>query len=137
MRRRSTVTIAGSFTHKHFTYKGVVHNVDTTLPPIKKNRLLPQLRVEMDEYLRDLNELNTRELPFVLGFINQVLNSSASIEDYLRVLPESLHQPLRDLKSTCPCRTMHLTEDKVTLLKEKNQEPINLMCSRLAANLLI
>lgn len=128
--------IAGN-THKHFVYKGVLYNGESSPPPLKRNRLIPQLRVPMDEYLADLNQLNNTELPFVLGFINQVLNSSGDLADYMRVLPESVHQPLQQLLATCPCRATHLSEDMVESLKLKNDEPIKLMKARLMTNLLI
>lgn len=130
-------TILGGYSHKHFVYKGVIYNSEASLAPHKKTRLLAQLRAPMDEYLVDLDQLNNRELPYVLGFINQVLNASSDLSDYLRVLPESVHYPLNKLLATCPCRTTQLAEDRVEALKLKNQEPINLMKQRLVTNLLI
>jgi len=130
-------TILGGYSHKHFVYKGTTYNSDVTNPPVKRNRLLPALRVPMDEYLADQSQLNLHELPYVLGFINQVLNASCDLTDYLRVLPESVHQPLQKLMATCPCRTATLAQDRVEQLKVKNQEPINLMKQRLVTNLLI
>src|SRR4030095_5111123 len=129
-------TLLGGYSHKSFSYKGVVYNSDSTHPPLKKNRLLPQLRASMDEYLTDLEELNSHELPYVLGFINQVLNASNDFKDYLRLLPESVHHPLQQLMATCPCRTVHLTDEKVEQLKEKNKESIDLMKQRLVLNLI-
>jgi len=132
--RNTMISGAG---HKHFVYKGVVYNAEPTQPPLKRTRLVAALRAPMDDYLAELNQLNNGELPFVLGFINQVLNSSNSLADYLRVLPEAVHQPLRELMATCPCRSTHLTEDRIEVLRYKNQEPIDLMKKRLVTNLLI
>src|SRR4030095_9987488 len=130
-------TLLGGYSHKSFIHKGVLYNSDSTPPPLKKNRLLPQLRVLMDEYLKDLEFLNSHELPYVLGFINQVLNASNDLKDYLRLLPESVHYPIEQLMATCPCKTVQLTEERVVQLKEKNKKPINLMKQRLVNNLLI
>lgn len=130
-------TIMGGFTHKHFIYRGVVYNSEATPPTIKKNRLVPALRADMEEYLLDQIKLNQEELPFVVGFINQMLNSSSDLTDYLRVLPESVHHPIRTLMGTCPCRTTSLPEDRVESLKERNKASIDMMKMRLAANLLI
>lgn len=129
--------VMGGFSHKHFVYKGVIYNADVTPPPLKKNRLLPALRAPMEEYLADQRQLNSHELPYVIGFLNQVLNASNDLCDYLRVFPESVHQPLKKLMDTCPCRSTHLNEDRVELLKTKNQEPIDLIKQRLVTNLLI
>lgn len=130
-------TVMGGYSHRHFSYKGVVYNCDASPPPLRKNRLIPALRAPMDEYLADLEELNHRELPYVLGFINQVLNASCDLSDYMRVLPEAVHHPLTKLVATCPCRTASLPDEKVSLLTAKNQEPINMIKRRLVTNLLI
>lgn len=130
-------TVIGGYSHNHFIYKGVVYNADQTTPPVRKNRLVAQLRDPMDEYLKDMHDLNTKELPFVLGFINQVLNSSNNLTDYLRVLPESIHAPILELQTSCPCRATSLLEDKVTSLKSTNHIPISLIRQRLVTNLIM
>ena len=130
-------TIMGGYSHKHFTYKGEVYNSDVTPAPVRKNRLQAGLRAEMDDYLADVAELNGKELPYVLGFLNQVLNSSSDLTDYMRILPESVHHPLQKLMDTCPCRTASLGEERVSSLMARNQEPINMIKRRLVLNLLI
>lgn len=130
-------TLMGGYGHRHFIYRGEVYNIEETPPPVRKNRLQPALRVPMEEYLADVTELNQHELPYVLNFITQVLNSSCDLNDYMRVLPESVHYPLNQLASTCPCRSTTLAEDKVAHLMAKNQEPINMIKRRLVTNLLI
>lgn len=129
--------IMGGYSHKHFAYKGAVYCSDVAPPPIKKNRLQAALRAEMEDYLMDLSELNSHELPYVLGFLNQVLNASSDLTDYMRVFPESVHYPLNQLLATCPCRTTSLGEERVTALISKNEEPIGMIKRRLVTNLLI
>lgn len=126
-----------SSTHKSFIYKGELYNNDTIKPPVRLNRLVVQLRPMMDDYLKDIKELNDRELPYVLGFINQVLNSSNSLQDYLKLLPPSMHQPLKKMIETCPCRACSLSEDKIKAITDKNIEPISLIKQRMVKNLLI
>lgn len=130
-------SILGGFSHKSFFYKGTVYNSEITQPPTSRNKLIPQLRAEMEAYLQDLQDLNQHEVPFVLGYINQVLNSSNDFKDYLRLFPESIHYPLERLMATCPCQNKHLTDEKVLQIKERNQQPISLMKQRLVNNLLI
>lgn len=122
--------------HGSFIYKGEFYTNDPNKPPMKMNRLVAQLRPQMDEYLKDLKQLNDYELPYVLGFINQVLNSSNSLQDYIRILPESMHQPLKQLIDTCPCRQHVLTEAKIKELHDKNQESINMIKQRMVRNLI-
>ena len=130
-------TLLNGYDHRHFVYKGVVYNSDTSPTPTRKNRLNPQLKDQMEEYLADLTELNTDELPYVLGFLNQVLNASTDLTDYKRVLPESVHHPLDQLLATCPCRTTSLSSERVQALMSKNIETINMIKRRLVTNLLI
>ena len=130
-------TLLNGYDHRHFVYKGVVYNSDTSPTPTRKNRLNPQLKDQMEEYLADLTELNTEELPYVLGFLNQVLNASTDLTDYKRVLPESVHHPLDQLLATCPCRTTSLSSERVQALMSKNIETINMIKRRLVTNLLI
>jgi hypothetical protein len=130
-------TVMGGYSHKHFVYKGVVYNAESTPAPIKKNRLLPTLRADMEEYLADLHRLNAQELPYVLEFINRTLKSSNDFPDYLLCLPESMHHPLERLQATCPCRSTSLSDEKVEQLKLKNEDSIALIRQRLVRNLLL
>ncbi len=130
-------TVMGGYSHKHFVYKGVVYTAEATPAPIKKNRLQPGLRADMEDYLKDLHALNNSELPYVIGYLNQILNASNDLTDYLRALPESVHYPLKELMATCPCRSTSLSDEKIEALKTKNKDAIDKMKQRLARNLLI
>ena len=130
-------TLLGGYSHKSFNYKGVLYSSDNGAPPRKSNRLMLQLKPAIDEYLFDLKQLNERELPFVIGFINQVLNASNDLQDYLHIFPESIHQPLEKLIATCPCQAKQLSDEKIVELREKNQASINMMKARMVTNLLI
>lgn len=130
-------SLVGSYSHKSFSYKGVFYTCDNSPPPIRKNRLVTQLRPDMESYLADLKELNEQELPHVLGYINQVLNSSDSFADYLLLFPSTIHPPLRDMAATCPCKIHKLLPDKVDQLMERNADSIRLLKRRLVTNFLI
>jgi hypothetical protein len=120
-----------------FVYKGVTYSsIDATLHA-SRQRLSPLLHDHMDEYLTEAKNLNEVELPYVLGFINSVLNSSCDLQDYLRVLPDAVHRPLLKLVQTCPCRVKSLSNDAVIDLQIRNQKSISLMKQRLVTNLLI
>lgn len=132
--QRNTL-ISGSG-HQSFTYKGNLYTCDVAPPPRKLNRLNPQLVPGMDAYLIDLKQLNDKEVPYVVGFINQVLNASNDLHDYLRVLPQSLHPPIQKLIESCPCRTKRLTDAQVQEMQAKNQHYIDLVKQRMVINLL-
>ncbi len=120
-----------------FSYKGETYSVVGSELPRKMNRLASQLVPLMDDYLKDLRQLNNYELPYVLGFIGQVLNASVYPQDYLHVLPSSVHRPVEKLLATCPCRTVKLSAEGILELQTKNKLPIDLMKQRMVTNLLI
>lgn len=130
-------TIAGRYTHKSFVYKNTMYSCDTGLPPRRSNRLQPSVQPEMDAYLKDLKQLNEQEIPYVVGYINQVLNSSNHLYDYYKLLPDSLHEPLRAIIETSPCKGNALSEEQAQQLQTSNQDSLNLMKQRLVINLII
>lgn len=123
--------------HKSFTYKGQQYSCDTLPAPRGWNRLLPQLRPEMDEYLEDVKRLNQNEVPFVLGYINQVLNASNDFGDYLRLLPECIHRPIEKTIHSHSFIGKRLDEERLVAIKEQNTASINLIKQRMVTNLLI
>ena len=130
-------TVLLGATHNSFIYRNVVYSCDTQKMPRKMNRLVPQLVPVMEEYLKDAQQLNNSELPYVLGFINQVLNASNDLHDYLKVLPSALHQPIEALIATCPCRTKKLSDQGIAELQKANQSAVELIKQRMVTNLII
>lgn len=124
-------------THRSFVYKGEHYVCDRGARPRIANKLHPSLYQSMEDYLQGLKKLNTEEIPYVLSFITQTLNASNNLHDYLRVFPESIHQPIRKLIDSCPCRAKTLTEKEVADLQAKNQKEIEMMKTRMVSNLLI
>lgn len=130
-------TLLTGNTHKSFMYKNTLYNCDIDPLPRKLNRLDLVLQPYMNSYLKDVKQLNEKEIPYVIGYVNQVLNSSNNFNDYLLLLPEAVHMPLIKLVITCPCRSKLLHPDEITLIQEKNQASISLMKQRMFTNLII
>jgi len=97
----------------------------------------PEIKPMMKDFVADRTKLNTKELPYVMGFINQVLNSSNSLKDYFKVFPESVHEPIQELVDKCSCRNETLNEQAIERLKQQNEIPIDLMKTRMVKNLLL
>lgn len=138
----STIIMKNSNTlgssYSSFMYRNEVYQVDEKeRVPRKMNRLLPELRPAMDEYLTDFNQLNTVEIPYVVGFINQVLNASDNPKDYLKVLPETMHRPLQEAISVDAYPEGNLSDAAVENLIHRNQKSIELMKTRLVRNLIL
>ena len=129
-------TLINGTGHKSFHYKGEYFCCDSNPPPRKWNRLDVHLRPAMNEYLAELKQLNEGELPFVMGFINQVLNASNNFGDYLQLLPDAVHPPIEQLMATCPCHARQLSNERVTELRDQNQLSIQLMKKRMVMNLI-
>lgn len=121
-----------------FSYKRKIYQIDTRyLPPRQPPRLDKSLIPAMDLYLQELAEVNEKEVPFVLGFITQVLNSSDNLHDYVRALPNSVHKPLKEIIAQCGCKTASLSELELQNLLVRNTQSINLMKQRMVLNLLL
>ena len=121
----------------YFVYKSKTYARQDATVQLKRQRLATVLHPFMDQYISEVTQLNNFELPYVLGFISSVLNSSNELQDYLRVLPDAVHRPVQKLIASCPCRTVKLTNDAVMDLKIQHQMSINLIKQRLVTNLLI
>ena len=119
----------------YFSYKAKVYSLDGTLIR-SAPKLDPSLHGEMQEYLKELNELNRVEIPYVLNFINQALNASNDLRDYLKILPECLHKPIQELIDAHECRTERLTAEEVEAFKKRNTDSILMVKKRLMLNLL-
>lgn len=122
-----------------FRYNGEIYFDHEYKPPFPQpiNQLHPSLHSLMDEYLEDLDMLNTEELPYVLNYITQVLNSSDHLPDYFKLFPSSIHAVIQELINNCVCRADSITPDKAEDIKRKNTVPIELMKQRMVLNLLI
>ena len=133
--QQNTLLIKGS--HASFVYKNVFYSNENTPSPRKMNRLHPSLVTAMEDYLKDVEVLNQQEIPYVIGFITQVLNASNDFEDYLKTFPPILHPPLEKLIASCPCHNRKLTDKDIEKLQTKNAKPINLIKQRLVTNLIL
>lgn len=122
--------------HPSFTYKGEYYTSTSSPKPRRSNMLHASLYPAMDAYLADKHRLNTEEIPYVLGYINTVLNATNNLPDYLHLLPDSVHAPVYKLLTTCPCNTRDLSDDAIELLRQKNENAIHLMKQRLVMNLI-
>ena len=64
-------TLMCGYSHKSFVYKGQVYSCDIEPISIRQNRLNPELRPLMEQYLNDIKQLHDEEMTYVFGFINQ------------------------------------------------------------------
>ena len=129
--------IAGGYTNNSFYYKGEIYTTEPGVKTVKWNKLVLKLKPEMDSFLAEKKRVEDEEAPYVMGFINYVLNSSNDLHDYLKLLPESVHAPIMNIINQCPCRHKNLSPQKIVEIQKENQLAISLMKQRQAINLLI
>lgn len=120
-----------------FKYKGEVYTLEPTqMVPRPTNWLDQSLYGEMEAYLTDVKDLKDNELPYVLGYLNKVLNASDSFQDYYQLFPEALHSILRKLEESCPCRNDLLDQKTIEKIRNSNVIAIRRIKRRMTLNLL-
>jgi hypothetical protein len=92
---------------------------------------------EMELYLDEKKTLENDEMPHVIGFITQVLNSSDSFRDYYKLLPDSIHYVLKRIEAECPCRNDALKPEQIDRIQRQNIHSLNLLRKRVTINLLL
>ena len=130
-------TLIGKYSQKSFTYKGLYYGSGDVPKSLRANRLVPELVNEMNEYLAESKELKEKELPYVEGYINKVLNYSNSINVYKRLLPDYLHATIDHTASQVTHCQDNISDAEVEAIKEKHAYPLALIAKRMALNILM
>lgn len=130
-------TLLNKCLYKAFYYKEKYYTLEIGPPPLKRNMLNPQLKPEMDTYLKEKKHLEETEIPYVLGFITQVLNSSNNFADYFKIFPEALHRTIHNIRLSYVTNSKQLTDEEINNLLQRNKVAIDLLKARLVTNLLI
>lgn len=130
-------TLMNKYTHDSFLYRGEYYSNEKSPPPRKMNRLDASLIGAMDAYIQETRKLNQQEIPKVVGYITQVLNSSNDLQDYLKIFPAVLHPPLEKLIKTCPFRNQTLTEAQVQQIQASTDTVVTLVKQRMITNMII
>lgn len=140
-KRLKVIIINNSHLHGNaqnwLSYRGEKYSYGPEHRTRPMNRLKESLKPVMDDYVSDLDYINEKELPYVIGFINQTLNASSSLQDYLTVFPASIHKPLKGLIDNCGCRVQKLAPETLDDIKIRNEIPIAMMKKRMVLNLLL
>lgn len=121
---------------KAFRYKGTLYrSLDCPGGVIQAPRLHEDLEPEMAQMLEEQREIHSVEEPMVKGYITLVLNLSDNIEDYLLLLPQSLHRSIVSL--ALPYRgERRVSEDTAPYVMEPHLRCIQLIKERMVSNLI-
>jgi hypothetical protein len=126
--------------HASFMYKAVNYSCDDNkILPRPRNQLHVSMEEAMQEYLRDDADLKA-EKPFVQAYLTQVLNASDHPEDWLLLLPASLHKPVRDLIAEKGVHAFtgirRMTGEGIAAFLATHKEAANQCKQRLVTNLI-
>lgn len=114
-----------------FHYKGKTYSNEFGArgkgPPLH-----PCLLIDMEKYLTKEKEFQTTIMA-VMGFIQKVMLSSDSEEDYKELLPEALHDYLENTGRKCGSRMPY---DQLVTLKQENKFYYEKIQEQLTKNLL-
>lgn len=113
------------------------YSKDTRVPASKINALHVSLEPHYLALMKEKDRINNDELPFVLGYVNQVLNVSNGFEDYYKLFPSLLHPILDKLKRDCPCRNEELPQELIDSMLTQSQKAISMLEQRAMTNLLM
>ena len=121
------------------SYKGVRYSDSNLLvhPPRLLPRLHKSLQPRMDAYLKDTDEVKA-ESEHVEACLTVVLNASKSLQDYYKMLPSSLHGPLKQFNWIDSIKPAYsLSEEAINVVQDKIADGVLLMKQRMVRNLLL
>lgn len=121
----------------YFDYKGERYQFNF----IKGQRcllstLLAPLQPRMDVWLKHKKEVLDTEKVYVMGLFRKVLNSSESIQDYKRLLPECTHAVLNEARVTYYDLPPTLSDEFVKQFWIENEASITQLKTRMMFNIL-
>lgn len=121
----------------HFTFKGQVYGA--AYPGVWQiPKLNPELHAEFIAWLDEHSRVEKDEWPYISNVIIDIMNSSSSMVDWLRIFPECFHAPIKGvLAHLSPAMALSvLSDEEVSTLKQKHAEALQMATSRMMMNLL-
>lgn len=109
--------------------------------PFPANRLVKELKGEMDSIISDEKLLLNRDTPYLAAAVTTLLNVTNNPMDYFLLFPESLKPALVSVLNTADESTFlglpRMSSDSIFKFKEDNAIPLLALKTRMAANLLL
>lgn len=119
-----------------FCYRGVSYPSGKQYPRSPYS-LHPDFWATVDDLIKQRDDLEIYEKPLVSAFVTNVLNSSDYWEDFLKVLPESLHQFIHERRFLFNSQVPTLDDAQVQLILARHAKGAQLLRTRLVWNLLL
>lgn len=125
------------YQHMSFAYNGSFYSFDNlTAPPIRQ-KLHPDLTDKVAAMVQEERNVLQVERTYVSAYINSVLSHPHTPGDWLKLLPVGLHEELKTIFFTNNDWTPTISQEKIDEFLLKNTKGNELICQRLAINLLL
>lgn len=125
-------------THRGFIYKTTYYG-EPLRPPVRMAQISPlhaSLVPEFQEWQNKRALLCANEDTYVRGYFQAVLLRARTESDFMRLLPDSLHNLLRHFREHFLPESEAMTDEQVIEFGQKNQQYLNMVKQQLALNLL-
>jgi hypothetical protein len=131
-----------SFLARHsnssFTFRGKLYNHDHDRPLLVEPReLISSLHHLMDCYLEDLDEINHRELPLVLDYINRLLNHSNDFQHHPNGITDEWPGPNKHRSSSNTYTGYSSQLEHLNFIANQDLKALGFINQRRARNLLL
>lgn len=123
-------------THRSFAYNGKFYNLEQTDGPPVRNRVHPELEAEVKTCTTHYEQILNYEKTLVAGYLTAMLSESRHPGDYLPLLPQSLHDPLKRCIAWEDW-SVKLSQEKIDAFLAKHQPRYDLIRQRMATNLIL
>lgn len=120
-----------------FMFYGKVYCNQYAAKPMIAPPLHPDLEPRMKAWLLDRLAVEREEKLIVKNLITAILNTSDHPEDWMKLLPPAVHQPIADFAFYNPqLAGSTLTPEQVEAFETKQERFLNMLKGRLALNLI-
>lgn len=119
-----------------FTYKGEYYGA-MYAGAFERPKLHPELVEEFSLWLQEDKDVQRFERPIIENFLIGVMHSSSVLLDWLRIFPDCLHAPVKNVMGQIGPEIAELPDEQVALYIHQHSDAIEKVRSRMMMNLLL
>jgi len=132
-------TLMGQHRHACFSYKGIHYG---EVVRFVYNRLHDELKPVMDKLIEERRQIKEEEEPFVIAFFNRALNKTNSIQDYLLMFPDCMHETLAlfttpEWRASSWWHPRELSDEEIAKFKEDHEPWLEKLRNRMMIDLIL
>lgn len=123
-----------------FLYRGEMFAVECYPKgkvPRPINWLRPELHADMQRLQDEKHEIENLEMPYVLGYLQRVMQVARTQRDYLALIPNVLHAPIKKHATAFANYLEDLPDTEVAAFLQDNDRYLGKLKERMTFNLLL